>query len=153
MRKPTSPRATALLLAFVIGAAVFTMACLGDVLLLATRHGPWLAAAEDLAIGAFAAAIVLYYEWRRNTDLRRKLSIVAEMNHHVRNQLEIIEYSARTTNDKAHITRMQESVAHIEWALREILGHDQPDTAALPPAKPPTSVRPARTHQNHDSVD
>jgi hypothetical protein len=43
------------------------------------------------------------------------------MNHHVRNQLEVIEYSAWTTHDQAHIARMHESVARIEWALRQIL--------------------------------
>jgi hypothetical protein len=148
-----SPRSGGLLAAIVVGFGVFAVGCLSDVLLLASGGSPWLALVCDLSVGAFAGGLVLYYEWRRNADLHRKLGNVAEMNHHVRNQLEIIEYSAWATNDKAHIARMHDSVAHIAWALREILGDDYRDIDASPPAKPPASVRPAVKREDRDSID
>ncbi len=151
MRTSISSRTAALLTAVVVGFGVFTVGCIGDVLLLASSEDRWIALIDDSAIGAFAAVLVLYYEWRRNAQVRRKLRIIAEMNHHVRNQLEIIEYSAWETHDKAHIERMQRSVGHIEWALREILGHDQEDLPESPAAKPPASVPLAEIGAKHDS--
>jgi hypothetical protein len=138
MLKPISSRRTALLIALLIGFAVFAVSGLSDILLINFNYHPWLALVDDMMLGAFAAGLVLYYEWRRHVELRRKLDTIAEMNHHVRNQLEIIEYSAWTTHDQAHIARMHESVARIEWALRQILGNV--DHTALPPVKAPVSI-------------
>lgn len=140
MLKPISSRRTAILIAFVIGFAVFTAGCLSDFLLITYNYHPWLALIDDIILGAFAAGLVLYYEWRRHVELRRKLATIAEVNHHVRNQLEVIEYSAWTTHDQAHIARLHESVARIEWALRQILGTIDLPEAPLPPAKTPAST-------------
>ncbi len=152
MRKPPSPRTTACIVAITIGFGVFAVGCLGDALLLASGATPWLAVLDDLAIGLFAAAMVLFYEWRRDATLRNQLRIIAEMHHHIRNQLEIIEYSAWETHNKAHIARMQQSASHIAWALREILGHDHPD-APPPPAKAPSSVGPPLIEAKQQSAD
>jgi hypothetical protein len=140
MVKPVSSRTTAFIIAGVVLLGVFAAGCVSDVLFLRHKHNAWLALLDDLLVAAFAAGLVLYYEWRRDVELRRKLSTVIEMNHCVRNQLEIIEYSAWTTHNQPHMTQMHEAVSRIGWALREILGKGCGGVSTLAPAKPPQSV-------------
>jgi hypothetical protein len=152
MAMPVSSRTAGFVSALIVGFGVFAVACLGDTVMLVMGGSPWLGVIDDICIGSFAAAIVLYYERRRTRDLRRKLTTVAQMNHHVRNQLEIIEFSAWTTHNKAHIARMHEAVAHIDWALREVLGKRYID-AVPPPAKPPRPSHYSVMDQRHESAD
>lgn len=151
MTKPVSSRTTSCAVAFIVGLSVFTVGCVGDLVFLANGSDPLLAVMDDFSLGAFAAALVLYYEWRRSVQLRNRLSVIAQMNHHVRNQLEVIEYSAWATHDQVLIARMNESVARIDWALREILGKRYRDTAVLPPAKPPRSATHTVNHQSQSA--
>jgi hypothetical protein len=74
MLKPISSRRTALLIALLIGFAVFAVSCLSDFLLINFNYHRWLALLDDMMLGAFAAGLVLYYEWRRDVELRRKLT-------------------------------------------------------------------------------
>jgi hypothetical protein len=143
MVKPLSSRTTAIILACVAGAAVFAAGCVSDLLLLQHRSNGWVALLDDVLVAAFAAGLVLYYEWRRDQELRRKLSTVIEMNHCVRNQLEVIEYSAWTTHNQIHMKQMHESVSRIEWALREVLGKRCGVPPFAHPAKTPHRVLPS----------
>ncbi len=136
MENPVSSRAHAFLCACVVGMAVFAAASISDLLIRQQQHNIWLSLFDDFVVAAFAAGLILYYEWRRDVEMRRKLSAVVEVNHCVRNQLEIMEYSAWTTHDRAHMTRMREAVCRIDRALREVLGNGVVPPL-LPPAKPP----------------
>lgn len=84
-------------------------------------HGLWFLLFNDVLIGIAVAIIVLIYEQRRRRDLAAKLSVIAEMNHRVRNELEVIQYSAYTTKEKQHMEIIGESVSRIEAALTDIL--------------------------------
>jgi two-component sensor histidine kinase len=76
-------------------------------------------------LGIIAGWLVFRYETRRNRYLQERLDTIAEVNHHVRNALQVISYSAteaRLTGDVA--SRLEESSQRIQWALREVLGKD-----------------------------
>jgi hypothetical protein len=74
------------------------------------------------------AAGFLFFSLTNNERLRRnlvreRLSTIAEMNHHIRNALQIITYATATGNDES-VELIRSSVERIEWALREVLpGH------------------------------
>jgi hypothetical protein len=57
----------------------------------------------------------------RHRAVLQRLETIAELNHHIRNALDQIELSAHTTHDSEVIQRINEAVARIEWALREVL--------------------------------
>lgn len=70
----------------------------------------------------------LFYQFARNEKNKReimsqRLHTIAELNHHIRNALQIIRYAegAKTTQDATQLQLINESVARIEWALREVL--------------------------------
>lgn len=50
-----------------------------------------------------------------------RLRLIAEMNHHVRNALQVIYGSAMCSTDQRHLDRISAAVDRIDWALREIL--------------------------------
>jgi hypothetical protein len=59
--------------------------------------------------------------WERKVVVEERLRLIAEMNHHIRNGLDIISLSAHTTKDKNTVETMKYGVEKIEWALREVL--------------------------------
>ena len=99
-------------------------------------HGLWFLLFNDLLIGIAVAIIVLIYEQRRRRELAAKLFVISEMNHRVRNQLEIIQYASYTAKEKEHVAVIGESVSKIESALTEILGESRPKPKRVPGAKP-----------------
>ena len=70
----------------------------------------------------------LFYTLTNNERLRRKLveerlRTIAEMNHHIRNSLQIITYATAADTEQS-VELIRDSVERIEWALREVLpGH------------------------------
>jgi hypothetical protein len=52
--------------------------------------------------------------------VRHKVEVIADMNHHVRNALQVISLTTHG-NDKEEIGVIRESVNRIQWALRELL--------------------------------
>ncbi len=89
-------------------------------------HGLWFLLFNDILIGIAVAIIVLVYEQRRRRELAAKLTVIAELNHRIRNELEVIHYSAYATKEKEHIAMIAESVSKIEAALAEILEGRKP---------------------------
>ena len=134
-----SPRT--IVFALLLGLLVFVVGHFSDLLLLGGH--PRLAMLDD---GVFAvvtvAGVMLYDRWRRRR-ISDKLWLISEMNHHVRNQLQIIQYSAYATGDREHFDRMQQSVARIDWALREILGKPAEESGDAEPPRPNAVTPPA----------
>ena len=50
-----------------------------------------------------------------------RVAMIGDLNHHVRNALELIQLSAHTTHNQELIRNVQSSVDRIEWALRELV--------------------------------
>lgn len=63
-------------------------------------------------------------ERRRVTAAR--LQVIGEMNHHIRNALDIITLSTYKIQDKQSVRVISEAADRIEWALSEILPRDVP---------------------------
>jgi hypothetical protein len=73
----------------------------------------------------------LFYSLINNERLRRnfvseRLRTIAEMNHHIRNSLQVITYAAATEKNAQSVELIRSSVERIEWALREVLPGDLP---------------------------
>jgi hypothetical protein len=113
----------AILVGVLVGCATFLLGVLADAV--ANRYfapgSPVSTFADNLATSVCAGLFVLLYERRRNQFLTDRLRVIQEMNHHVRNALQVISYSARQQPDERLGTMVRESSERIEWALREIL--------------------------------
>jgi len=78
----------------------------------------------------------LFYSLTNSQRLRRKLvrerlRTIAEMNHHIRNSLQVITYATAADTDES-VKLIRESVERIEWALREVLPGHVPAPATPP---------------------
>ena len=94
-------------------------------------------------------AAYLFYSLASNERLRResirdRLRTIAEMNHHIRNALQVITYAAAARKDDESVEMIRSSVERIEWALREVL----PGEGAAP-APPPAAEDPERSEKLH----
>lgn len=129
------------LLTAVIGIVVFAVNLLQDVFLSAEGFSKWgTVVLSDVITGAIAGA--LFYQFAKNEKNRRELirermRTVAELNHHIRNALQVIKFwGAQHQNcalDEMQIRLMKDSVERIEWALREVLPkYPTPPGAVLP---------------------
>lgn len=74
--------------------------------------------ADDLLAGVIVGLISFLVERRRDRYLARRLQMISLMNHHVRNALQAIKFAQHTED---HVRVIDDSVARIEWALREVL--------------------------------
>ncbi len=72
-------------------------------------------------ISAILAFTLISRARERHVRLAQWLGTMREMNHHTRNALEQINYSAYSTGDRAAIAAIRAGVGRIEWALREIM--------------------------------
>lgn len=78
----------------------------------------------------------LFYSLTNSQRLRRKLvrerlRTIAEMNHHIRNSLQVITYATAADTDQS-VELIRDSVERIEWALREVLPGHVPAPATPP---------------------
>ena len=86
-----------------------------------------------LILGLLAAKL-LHNAYSARQQALARLQIIAELNHHVRNALEVISLSAYITRDEEAIRRITEGVNRIDWALREILPRESfPIATGEPP--------------------
>jgi hypothetical protein len=95
----------------------------------------------DNVLGGVLVGILLFLDQRRRDRyLKERLETIGSMNHHVRNALQAIKY-ARYSEDDVRV--IEDSVARIEWALREILpgGEHQASSAPVPAPLPATFHR------------
>ena|SRR5579871_1754824 len=63
-------------------------------------------------------------ERMRREQMRERLRTIGEMNHHIRNALQVITYATAVGKDDESVEMIRHSVERIEWTLREVLpGH------------------------------
>lgn len=78
--------------------------------------------ASSLVVGLVAAALVYMLavrEQRRQAYVECRLRVIADMNHHIRNALQVITFYSRS-GAKQQLS-MVEAVERIQWALKEVL--------------------------------
>ena len=79
---------------------------------------------SNALIGLVAGAFLYVYsrkEEKIRALLQSRMAIVAEMNHHIRNALQVICYYAYRESDQRVVQMIRDSVNRIDWALREVL--------------------------------
>jgi hypothetical protein len=104
-----------------------------------------------LILGMLAAKL-LHNAYKVRQHALARLRVIAELNHHVRNALEVISLSAYITDDEEAIRRIMEGVNRIDWALREILPQETfPLHSGDPPAGP-WSVSKCETEPESGSI-
>lgn len=110
--------------------------CLALISFLLTQGLHWLLFPLDnmdqllrrMAADALAAIVigVLAYRVFRNLNERRRalyerLELIAELNHHIRNALQVIQLSAMTTQNEQAIEQIDESVRRVSSVLHELV--------------------------------
>ena len=109
----------------VVAITVAVLGYLSDLLVISFHPQPVFPILDAVVLGTLCGAIAWSYQRRQNRYLAERLEVIAEMNHHVRNGLQVIQYSAYMTKDKEHIQRIEQSLGRIDWALREVLNGKQ----------------------------
>jgi hypothetical protein len=107
---------------------VLIVSALGLILDLELAH-KGMPRSETLLIGNVLPGVTagfLFYQFARrqkkkNEIMRERIATVAKLNHDIRNALHVIRYegSPRSTTDATQLQLINESVARIEWALRQ----------------------------------
>ncbi|HEY6971082.1 MAG TPA: hypothetical protein VJA94_17865 [Candidatus Angelobacter sp.] len=71
---------------------------------------------------------LLFYQFLRNERIKheivqQRMRMIAELNHHIRNALQVIRYAggSKSSSDASQLQLINEAVARIDWALREVL--------------------------------
>lgn len=86
---------------------------------------------------AMAFGLLAYFQSRQSMHLRElnetRMAVVREVNHHVRNALQVISFHASYSNGSADGQTMgpyrdmiQDAIARIDWALKDVLSVGKP---------------------------
>jgi hypothetical protein len=88
------------------------------------------------SLTAATTAVAFYrYELQRKQEqdaVRERMQVISEMNHHVRNALQVITFFGAQQKDRDSVALIRDSVERIEWTLREVLPRYAPPTTNLP---------------------
>ena len=127
----TSSRWAAPVRSVLIGFGVFFLGSLSDVWL--QLHAPNRAVAimDDALVGIGVGLLVLLYEQRQRRNMIRKLEVIRQMNHHVRNSLQVISFVSTLSEQEELGNKVRDAVERIEWALREVLPGQREDISNL----------------------
>ncbi|MBZ5530160.1 MAG: hypothetical protein LAO20_01895 [Acidobacteriia bacterium] len=116
-------------IAVLIGIFAFGLGVLQDAFLSQEGFSRWsLIIISDVITGTIAG--LLFYQFARNVKnrhelMRERMRTIAELNHHIRNALQVIKFwgsqHQNCSLDPMQLQHMKESVDRIEWALREVL--------------------------------
>ena len=113
------------LMALVAALAVFVIGMGLDIALLREHETQRVTIEISDAMGGLVAGALAYrlllYERERRARLRQRIAVIADMNHHVRNALQVISFHAYTNADKEQFEAVKESMERIQWALQEVL--------------------------------
>jgi hypothetical protein len=80
--------------------------------------------ASDLytfVVACLLSYALMMYEKRRRAMLERRMMIAAEVNHHIRNALTAVVFSASVKSDPALQAVIQDATARINWVLTTVL--------------------------------
>lgn len=119
---------TTIVVALAIGFVVYAAVGTSDWAMFGAGFSPFkimLGSDAVAAILAFAFSLKLMRDaQKRRAAVRRRLQVIGDANHHIRNALELIQLSAQTTHDQQVIAQISVAVDRIQWVLRELLDED-----------------------------
>ena len=113
-------------LAFLVPAGLITILGLAFESLLFAHRIPRLMilAGSNAATGAVCGILYLCSRLRaaqQQQELEERLRKIADMNHHVRNALAVVQFYGAQRGDRYATEAVSQAVKRIEWTLREIL--------------------------------
>lgn len=94
---------------------------------------------SDAVTAVLAGSLMLWIllvQRMRQLESQQRMQVIADMNHHVRNALQVISYWGMMEADRSQLRFIAEAVERIEWALRDVLPRGIPHAAIR---RPPTS--------------
>lgn len=128
---PLRVRRIGLAVTIVAGAFFLSGLMLDWLLLHAKGIGQIEAAAVLDAIFALVVAALLYkvltYDRERRIKVMERLETIDEMNHHIRNALQVISFNAHPESNDFELAEIKRAMNRIQWALREILPKVEPE--------------------------
>jgi hypothetical protein len=119
-RKNLFVNARIFLLALVVG---FVIAGCGFAVDRLVHHASRLYASDlyTFVIACVLSYLLMMYEKRRRKMLERRMMIAAEVNHHIRNALTAVVFSASVQNDPGLQSVLKDATARINWVLTTVL--------------------------------
>ncbi len=84
---------------------------------------------SDAVTAIIAGALMLWVlliQRDRQVETEERFRVIGEMNHHVRNALQVISYWGVQAHNREQLRMIDEAVERIEWALRDILPRGVP---------------------------
>jgi hypothetical protein len=105
---------------------VFCSSLALDYLLLVHRDSPLATVEVSDALAALLAGVLFYKILdagrRRRKLILQRLETIDQMNHHIRNALQVISFTVHANQEHAQeVANIDRAVNRIQWALREIL--------------------------------
>jgi len=92
---------------------------------------------DNFLLSGLVLALGIAQQLRHERELRRQrqlMGVIADMNHHTRNALQVIvSRSVLSIADSAAIGDIQQAVRRIDWCLREVLPNAEETTARQTP--------------------
>lgn len=81
---------------------------------------------DDLAIAVLGALLAFFYvsaisvnqEYKR---AKERIILIAELNHHIRNALTIIQCSGDIADEQDRVHRVEEAIQRIDWVLTDLV--------------------------------
>ncbi len=134
-----------LALAFLAAVAVMTGVGFGFDRLLVNEGFPraGVLLVSNLLTALVAGALFLQSKIRaqeRQKLLEHRLQKIADMNHHVRNALQVVSFYRHQISDPEAARLLQDSISRIEWTLEEVLPRGWDLDRVPPQTKPPEST-------------
>jgi hypothetical protein len=84
----------------------------------------WALLLTNSLTAAITACLFFLYDVRRKQEqdaVQQRMQVIADMNHHVRNALQVISFFGAQQHDRESVALIRDSVDRIEWTLREVL--------------------------------
>jgi hypothetical protein len=79
---------------------------------------------SNALVGGTAAVLVIVLgvrQQRHSAFVASRMRVIREMNHHIRNALQVISYGVNGQRTESQVQNMQAAVNRITWTLREVL--------------------------------
>jgi hypothetical protein len=111
-------------LATVAGATVFGAGLLLGSAMLGRQKPKAALAVTDVLSGVLAGTLVfdaLRHARKQRRALLQRDAVILQMNHHVRNALQSIAFTAHASPDDSIEPKIHAAIERIQWALREVL--------------------------------
>ena len=113
-------------ISILFGLFVFCSSLALDYLLLVHRDSPLATVEVSDALAALLAGVLFYKILdagrRRRKLILQRLETIDQMNHHIRNALQVISFTVHANQEHAkEVANIDRAVKRIQWALSEVL--------------------------------